>query len=375
MKDAFDSVRVATGYGVTVANVNEALPLGLQLVKDVGVPFVSRGIPTLEVPGPVSTIYHRPWERVLFDPVRDANPFFHLMESLWILGGSNEVELPSHFLGNITGFSDNGKTFHGAYGYRLRSQGFGDQLTITAQMLRERPDTRQAVMAIWNPALDMDTRSKDIPCNDMIMFGIREGKLNMTVCNRSNDVIWGAYGANAVQFSMIHEWMASAAGVTMGYYVQQSNSYHVYPSNPFWQAFLDGEHAPGHVHNPYISHHYPLTVPLVGPHDTPEAFLEDCEGLCEQAHKGTIGRTSGNSVRWRTQYFRQVVEPMLQAYNLYKKGLATTALFRLQDVIATDWRMACMQWVQRRIDKAVVKADAAGAVALAKVQHAGDNLK
>lgn len=356
MKD-IEYRRMAAGYGVTVGNVNEALPLGLQLVRDVGEPFTSRGIPTLEVPGPVSTIYYRPWERVLFDPVRDANPFFHLMESLWILGGSNEVELPKHFLSTIDNFSDNGKTFHGAYGYRLRSQHFGDQLVETAGLLTSRPDTRQAVVSIWNPELDLCAVTKDVPCNDLIMFKIRNGALNMTVCNRSNDVIWGAYGANAVQFSMIQEWMAHAAGVQVGYYVQQSDSYHVYPSNPYWQAFLDKRTAYGLDHNHYgIS--YPQ-FPLLQKSEGAMSFLYDCEDLCAQASNGTISRTSSaNTNVWRTAYFRTVVEPILQAYNLYKKGLATTALFRLRDARAADWRVACEQWVQRRIDRAVAGAKA-----------------
>jgi hypothetical protein len=122
-------------YGaiLRVKNVNEALPLGLSLLQDRGVVAESRGLFTKRVPGPVSTVYSNPCERVLFDPIRDANPFFHLIESLWILSGSNRVELPRYFLSTIGAFSDDGVAFHGAYGHRLRnafgfesSEGKGD---------------------------------------------------------------------------------------------------------------------------------------------------------------------------------------------------------------------------------------------------------
>ena len=75
------------GASLRVRNVNEALPVALQMIQAYGQPAESRGMHTLRVPGPVYTIYERPEERVLFDAVRDANPFFHLIESLWILGG------------------------------------------------------------------------------------------------------------------------------------------------------------------------------------------------------------------------------------------------------------------------------------------------
>ena len=111
------------GASLRVRNVNEALPVALQMIQEYGKPAESRGLHTLRVHGPVTTIYERPEERVLFDSVRDANPFFHLIESLWILGGSNRMELPSMFLEGIKRFSDDGVTFHGATWVRRIGEG------------------------------------------------------------------------------------------------------------------------------------------------------------------------------------------------------------------------------------------------------------
>ena len=49
---------------------------------------------------------------------------------------------------------------------------------------------------------------EEIPCNTAIYFKVREGKLNMTVSNRSNDVIWGTFGANVVHMSILQEYVA-----------------------------------------------------------------------------------------------------------------------------------------------------------------------
>jgi hypothetical protein len=50
-------------------------------------PQGSRAGDVLVAPHPVMSVTSIPTERVLFDPARDANPFFHLFESLWMLAG------------------------------------------------------------------------------------------------------------------------------------------------------------------------------------------------------------------------------------------------------------------------------------------------
>lgn len=355
----------AYGHGISVDNVNEALPLALSMLRDSGIAHTSRGLETLEMNGPVTTIYRTPQRRVLFDYIRDANPFFHLMESMWILAGSDTVNLPAYFLPSITKFSDNGKTFHGAYGCRLRhyrgidldSGGPGtytteiDQLRDVVELLRTKPDTRQAVLSIWDPALDLGSDTKDVPCNDMIMLSIRDGRLNMTVCNRSNDVILGAYGANVVQFSVLQEWLAAAIGVNVGFYVQQSNSFHVYTENPFWQSFLAGKYEHGHIHNPYmeLTDIYPIAL------NPEEARLvqRDAEVLNAAAEEGDL-----RSVRdYSSPFFNRVIVPAITAYALYKAGHYDEAMVKLRYVDALDWRYAMTHWVQRRKVRAQAVAD------------------
>ena len=51
-----------------------------------------------------------PCERVLLYPERNANPFFHLYESLWMLAGRNDVAGPARYAKNMNNYSDNGVT-------------------------------------------------------------------------------------------------------------------------------------------------------------------------------------------------------------------------------------------------------------------------
>ena len=76
---------------INARNVNSAYPQALHYIAIAGDRVASRNGPVLRAPEPVSTVYAKPWERVLFDPQRDANPFFHLFESLWMLDGRNDV--------------------------------------------------------------------------------------------------------------------------------------------------------------------------------------------------------------------------------------------------------------------------------------------
>jgi hypothetical protein len=85
-------------------------------------------------------------------------------------------------------------------------------------------------MMIWNPDFDLGTNSRDIPCNDVVMMKIRNGKLYTTIQNRSNDLHWGL-PTNIFQFGFISEIMANVLGVILGTQTHNSQSLHVYDWN------------------------------------------------------------------------------------------------------------------------------------------------
>lgn len=192
---------------------------------------------------PASVEFLNPLKRVTFLRGRRINPFFQLAESLWILSGRSDVGFLELFNKNMKSFSDDGISFNASYGERIRSYGKNDlhqviynpidQLTDCYVKLTADKDTRQAVIVISNPHFDnakytIGEKGKDIACNLVITFKLRDSKLNMTVFNRSNDVIWGLFGANIVQFSTLQELLASWLKVGVGSYHHVTDSLHLY---------------------------------------------------------------------------------------------------------------------------------------------------
>ena len=83
---------------ISVENVNQAWAKALAHMALEGVEADSRNGRVRLTPWPVATVYARPWERVLFDPVRDANPIFHLHEALWMLAGESDARWLDRFV-------------------------------------------------------------------------------------------------------------------------------------------------------------------------------------------------------------------------------------------------------------------------------------
>ena len=110
---------------------------------------------------------------------------FAIAELMAYVAGWNDVAWLERFNKNIAQFSDDGKTFAGAYGPRM-AWSWGRLF----ELLREDPDTRQAICQIYTPH-DLTAISKDKPCNTMFQLQ-REGPfLNMSLYQRSCDLIWG----------------------------------------------------------------------------------------------------------------------------------------------------------------------------------------
>jgi hypothetical protein len=136
---------------IQVRNVNHAFSEIFWKMKTMGLkPEQTRNGLAYVIAEPVITTYRYPQERVLFHTGRDANPIFHLMESIWMLAGRRDVQFLQHFNSTIGQFSDDGKVFNAAYGYRWRRHFGFDQLEEVIKALRRDPETRQAVIQMWD---------------------------------------------------------------------------------------------------------------------------------------------------------------------------------------------------------------------------------
>lgn len=319
---------------ISSRNVNEALLLGLHAVNEYGVLRDSRNGPVKVFRTPVTTIYEQPTERVVFYPERDANPFFHFMEGLWMIAGRNDVEWISRFNSSIVNYSDDGVTFHGAYGYRWRKHFGFDQLDVIAHLLRTNPDDRRIVLQMWDPKVDLARGGKDFPCNTAIKFRVRDGELDMTVENRSNDMIWGAYGANAVHFSMLQEFMAAWTGFRVGQYWQVSTNFHAYTATMEKHASLLTL-SPG-----FDDYSLGNVEPFPMVNTDIETWMQELDMFLNE----------GAVMGFQDKFFKKVAIPMLLSWQAYKNKEYGKAMSILtESCVATDWRKAGIEWIERRI--------------------------
>lgn len=199
-----------------------------------------------------STTLINPRKRCVGVLGRNMNVFFLIAEAIWIAAGRKDVEWLDIFNSNMKQYSDDGKVFHAPYGYRLmRWGGFSemnldagrtiqplDQVAEAIRILADDPNSRQVVMSIWNPDLDLGYKTKDLPCNDMVMLKVRNDKLIMTIANRSNDLHLGL-PTNIFQFSWLGEIIAECLGIDLGTQTHNSQSLHVYTNmNQIWKKIM-----------------------------------------------------------------------------------------------------------------------------------------
>lgn len=324
---------------ITVRNVNHALSEAFWRLKALDLkPEPTRNGPALVFPEPVITTYLNPQERVLFFAGRDANPIFHLMESIWILAGKRDVAFLQQFNSKIGQFSDDGRRFNAAYGYRIRKHFGHDQLVEVVELLRRDPDTRQAVIQIWDEA-DLTKRTLDKACNLNILFDTRGGRLNMTVFNRSNDLWWGAYGANAVHFSILQELIACAIERPMGVYRQVSANMHLYTELYDAAKYIDTP-PPVESYDLYSSG-AAKPLPLMIGRDY-KRFLLECARFCADPFN--------EKVKYANSFLTHVAHPMAMVSRARKTNTGDGADHAAK-IQAEDWRAATLDWVERRNSK------------------------
>lgn len=347
-------------------NAHQALPEAVRRLSSCSSMHNTRNGPALVFDSPLTTTYHNPAERVVFWSERDANPFFHLMESLWMLAGRNDVEFVKRFVKRMENFSDDGETFNGAYGHRWRNHFAFDQIKEVVSNLKSNPSSRRELITMWDATNDLSLNSLDLPCNLQALFQINpKGHLDMMVTNRSNDIVWGAYGANCVHFSYLQEYVASSIGVEVGRYFQVSFNSHAYCDTydqvksladqtvDVFSGFSNCYYEQGHV-EPY---------PLMS--TSCESWDGDLALFTDMVEKGNE-KPSGP---FYDPFFNEVAYPMYMAHSAFKSLKGRNKYRKSYEWAskcqASDWRVAAQEWIERRrvaYEKRLARAEDDGVV-------------
>jgi thymidylate synthase len=358
---------------IKAENVCQALYQTIVYLESEGHIEPSRAGDVLVAPCPVMTVTYNSQERVLFSEKRDANPFFHLVESIWMLAGRDDAATLNLYVRNFGArFSErskgeplpeNGGRIHDAYGRRWRTALGYDQLAEIVRRLIANPDDRQCVLQMWDGrrtitlpndwARDAEYVGENDqlggwltrPCNTHVYFRVRDNSLEMTVCCRSNDMIWGAHGANAVHFSVLQEYLAARLDLTVGTMYQLSNNAHVYLSERDRMmgrpgGLLDDRYRGMLTERVGV---YPMFEEIAAIDDDIEQFFQWHDELLEGKvwEHGPVGIIN--------PWFSHTLAQACIAHALYRLKDWDAAIEAADRIVATDWRVACREWIERRM--------------------------
>lgn len=179
------------------------------------------------------TVIEDPTRCILKSSIRKLPMRYMIGELLWYLSGKNTLNAIRLYTSAWDRMSDNGVTVNSNYGYRMKNipceySGVEfDQLAMVEDLLREHPESRQAVIHIKQARDLVNYPTKDVNCTVCLQFFIRDGKLYLTTYMRSND-LWMGFPNDVFQFTAIQIYLAMRLGVMLGSYTHIAGSLHLY---------------------------------------------------------------------------------------------------------------------------------------------------
>ena len=145
----------------------------------------------------------------------------------WYLSGDPSVEKLGEIYGKIPGIwkrmADKFGYVNSNYGHQWKRN---DQLDLVISMLKANPETRQAAISIYD-GKEITNYSNDTPCTYAVQFTILNGKLNMSVVMRSND-LWYGFCNDQYQFSNLQMYVAYQLNLPVGTYYHFAHNLHLY---------------------------------------------------------------------------------------------------------------------------------------------------
>lgn len=172
---------------------------------------------------------------VLFDPTKNTmcectrkmSMRYAIGELIWYNSRKptwQSIHKYSKFWKNI---SDDGEHVNSNYGWCIHDKYTFDQWEMVKALLKRDPNSRQAVIHIKEPRDLINRPSKDVNCTIAMQFILRNGKLDLIVTMRSND-IWLGLPYDLFNFTCMQIQMAMELGVEVGVYYHNAGSLHMY---------------------------------------------------------------------------------------------------------------------------------------------------
>ena len=187
----------------------------------------------LEIQNPMASLYK--------NAARSSQFKYIAAELVYYFAGRNDLAYLLKYAKFWKDVANSDGTVNSAYGYLLfnKKNEFGKtQWEWAYESLIRDGDTRQALMHFNTPTHQYDG-NKDFVCTLNAIFHIRDGKLDLTVMMRSNDVILGL-PTDVAFFTMLQQQMLNHLSkkydapyplLELGKYTHIVNSMHLYERN------------------------------------------------------------------------------------------------------------------------------------------------
>ena len=144
----------------------------------------------------------------------------------WYLSGDRNIAKLGELYGKIPAIwermADADGNVNSNYGWQWQRN---QQLDYVIEALKEH-ETRQAAISIYD-AKEWESYTNDTPCTYAVQFTVLDGKLNMSVVMRSND-LWYGFCNDQYQFSSLQMLVAYETGYKMGTYYHFAHNLHLY---------------------------------------------------------------------------------------------------------------------------------------------------
>ncbi|WP_291632234.1 thymidylate synthase [Clostridium sp.] len=173
------------------------------------------------------TVIEDPTRCILKEPIRNLPMRYLIGELLWYEAGSPTLKSMQMITHNWDRMSDDGVTLNSNYGYCIKYKYGFDQWEQIKTILRDNPNSRQAVIHIKEARNLIEKPTKDLNCTVSLQFFIRDEKLYMTTYMRSND-LWMGFPNDVFQFTAMQIKLAMELNVEIGTYTHIAGSLHLY---------------------------------------------------------------------------------------------------------------------------------------------------
>ena len=168
-----------------------------------------------------------PKDRKIINKERAWKEDYAEAEWQWYLSGDPNIKTLGDIYGKVPEIwkrmANEAGNVNSNYGWQWERT---SQLEIIIDMLKNKPDTRQAAISIYD-AKEISDYTNDTPCTYAVQFTIVNGRLNMCVTMRSND-LWYGFCNDQYQFSKLQEMVSKRLKIETGTYYHFAHNMHLY---------------------------------------------------------------------------------------------------------------------------------------------------